>query len=170
MFSLPRACPTSCRPACTTTLEEVEYTFVTGPDVPYPDERRRLFTALQLWSAAAWAIWPKAELWINGSFVTHKPWGPPQDVDVCIADTYGRITARQSRAVSLLTLLEVNVSQPSGSHRKIQPFGGMIDGFTVALNVAASVALWDDQWSELRDREKKRVLGRKGYVKVVNPA
>lgn len=117
-----------------------------------------------------WGVWPKAELWINGGFVTLKPWAAPKDVDVAIVDTFGRIEKYRDGAASLLTLHNVSSASLSGPAPRVQPYGGMVDGFAVP-RLPANLRFWDDQWSTLCDKAKVPVPGfRKGYVKVVKPA
>lgn len=149
------------------TMEEIRERFVTHPSVPFAAERQVLFGILEIYVEKVWAIWDRAELWIDGGFVTHKTWNAPNDVDVAVVDTYGRIQARIGQAVSLLTLEEAVVNNHHAT--RVQPFGGMIDGFAVA-RLPHNLAYWENAWGRLNDANKDQVPNvSKGFVRVVQP-
>lgn len=149
------------------TMEDIRERFVDHPGIPFPNERQTLFSLLEVYVELVWGIWDRAELWIDGGFVTHKGWAAPHDVDVAIVDTHGRIQARIDRALSLLTLDGAIVAGHQGA--RVQPFGGMIDGFAVA-GLPQNRQYWETKWSGFLDKNRQPVSGvAKGFVKVVKP-
>lgn len=153
------------------TFAELRAHFVDHPDVPFASERSLLMQALDLYAPLVWGLWPRATLWVNGGFVTHKDWAAPEDIDVVICDTSGRIDAKIDEAGHLITLLQATHQKSSVVAPKIQPMGGLIDGHPVGKQWPAIVAYYEDYWSTLLDKDKDPVAGfRKGYVEVVNPS
>lgn len=162
------------------SLHEVRNLFV--DQAPFSDERRVLFRTLELYAELVWAEIADAKLWIDGGFVTHKPWAAPADADVVIVvpeATVPRVDA--ARLAPLITHQNMSTGSLSGPHGKpfrlarMQPMGGKIDGFvTVESDVddmaEGTASYWFDLWSRVTDRHKEPVTNlRKGFVEVVNP-
>jgi hypothetical protein len=151
-------------------LEDIRAVFVEDSAVPFPDARLTLMQALDLYAPLVWGIWPRATLWVNGGFVTHKQWEAPADVDVVICDTTGRINAHVNEAGHLISLLNAQHAKASVVVPRIQPMGGLIDGHPVGKQSPGVVAYYEDYWSTLLDDRRDPVPHfRKGYVEVVNP-
>jgi hypothetical protein len=149
-------------------LADVEQRFVT--EAPFAKERATVMTALRLYADRVWGLIPSARLWVNGGFVTHKRWAAPKDADVAVIVETAELGRASSRpAQSLWTLQGVTVQEPHiDLAKRIQPFGGLIDGF-LAPALPATMSLWDSTWSSVTDESKNRVEGKvKGYVEVVN--
>lgn len=62
------------------TLNEVCETFV--EQAPFRPRRELIFRALTLYIDLVSAEFSTCRYWIDGGFVTHKPWEPPEDADV----------------------------------------------------------------------------------------
>ena len=65
-----------------TSFAEIYATFV--QQAPFPNERELIFDALLLYARVLAQEFTKPALWINGGFVTHKPWAAPNDTDVVL--------------------------------------------------------------------------------------
>ncbi|MFL6137455.1 MAG: DUF6932 family protein [Frankiaceae bacterium] len=151
------------------TLEELRETFV--DKAPYADERRVIFTGLELYLQVLRALVPRGVLWVDGGFVTHKDWAAPHDVDLAllidrslVADFSPEDWARLSQ---LLTLQGVTSEQPYVVTPRVQPMGGLIDAFVVEVTDVAGRRLWEEIWSQVTDQRKEVVQGkRKGFVEV----
>lgn len=139
-------------------LKDVRIRFV--DQAPFREKRERIFAALELYAENVWSLLPTAKLWLDGGFVTHKSW-EPKDVDVVIL-------ARPSEA----GLLEEDqllpfLTLPGPGGTKIQPMGGLVDGFLVLRGNANEIPYWQDFWATVVDQDKNVVEGaRKGYVEV----
>lgn len=159
------------------TVAELHERFV--KQAPFPEQRELLFDALRIYNTLVWRFFPQARLWINGGFVTHKRWAAPGDIDVAIIIRLEDYTALPEEAKAelnqLLTLQDVSASSPDFAHlRRLQPMGGMIDGFigvdTGDPGHQPSLRAWFEQWSGVTDEHKQPRHGvRKGFVEVVNP-
>lgn len=142
---LPSTSDKSPHPA---TLDEVYEAFVVA--APHRQVRERIFAALRLYSDRLWEFFPGAPLWINGGFVTHKE-SPPHDVDLAFLTTtqeIERVFSAPSDAITLLTLQSVSMKHPfEGNVPRVQPFGGLVDGFFVPTDIPEVVQTWRDRWS-----------------------
>lgn len=146
------------------TLDELRDHFVTN--APFTPERALVFQAFETWLTLVDGLLPGSRYWVNGGFVTHKPWAAPSDIDVVVVakrETLNALSeAQQAQFESLLT-------DNSGSSR-IQPMGGLIDGFyTIRGSVGqGDPAYWHQQWSQVTGPDKKPVAGAiKGFVEVI---
>lgn len=139
-------------------------------NAPHASHRMRLYTALQLYVMLVRDLLPRATLWVNGGFCTHKAL-PPKDIDLALL-TSRRVVRHfdqeeWTRMSQLLTLQNVQAGNPLTIERRVQPMGGLIDAFLVEEESADEVALWDYNWSLVRDDDGKIIEGeRKGYLEV----
>jgi hypothetical protein len=153
-------------------LAEIESVFVLS--APYQRERQLVFEALRLYVRLVQRILPSGSLWIDGGFVTHKRWEAPHDVDVCIAlDEGQRQAAPPSAAIDLQDLItHLDVIERDGAgggviHPRLQPMGGLVDGFLVDLDDPVNVAYWERLWSSVMGPGRVPIDGAvKGYVEV----
>ncbi len=162
---------------------EIEDVFV--EKAPHVAERRLLFTRLRDWAEQCWSILPKAELWLDGSFVRYDTAQAPFDVDVVAfveVDDLGSVLMQVQgelnlasgdarlggpprkcpfavRWLSLWTL--ENVRSPGLEAPKIQPFGSSVDGFYAQTSEHAK-ATWHRSWSGVAAGGPE-----KGYLQVV---
>lgn len=130
------------------TLSDVHSLFVAN--APFKERRERLFQAFTLFADTVWAEIPAALLWVDGGFITHKPWEEPHDVDVAIIADDVSIDAKRSLATrGLLTFADLSGSVNEKPLRigKLVPFGGMIDSY---LASSATAAFYRHQWSRVR--------------------
>ena len=145
------------------TMSEVEQLFVTR--APFTSERKLIFDALSVWLRAVGALFPGSKCWINGGFATHKPWAAPADADVVVFVTDAQIDAlteqQQAQLDSLLT------QHPPGGAR-IQPMGGLVDGFLSVRNEPGNTIYWLQQWARVRGADGGEVHDvHKGFLEVV---
>jgi hypothetical protein len=150
------------------TLDEVHDLFVTR--APYRDQREVIFDALRLFLTLVRQLLPKGTVWVNGGFVTHKPW-PPHDVDVVVvadAAALNALTADQrDRLLALQTLQGITSRMPAGATSRLQPMGGLVDSFVVAGNNARALAVFDRTWQTVMSQTRVPIPGAaKGYVEV----
>lgn len=158
------------------TLAEVSDRFV---DVaPHSEARSCLFRMLDAYAGLVWSILPNARLWVDGGFVTHKTWAPPGDIDVVIVANFDEASTltsdQQERLTTLVTLQGVTAQSPEFRAARIQPMGGMIDGFIIVDDGAeggrAQMAHWFDLWTRVKGPQGPLDPShRKGFVEVVNP-
>lgn len=143
------------------TLEELRERFV---DLAPNSERRNLiFRALLLYIDVIAPYFPDARLWINGGFVTHKP-EAPADVDVVIvSDPAPSLTVAEVASVHTLHNV-TSTTEPFVAVERLQPFGGLIDGFVASPRIPEVLAFWEDQWSKVKDGTDTE---RKGFVEVI---
>lgn len=60
--------------------------------------------------------------------------------------------------------------EPGGHLGRLQPMGGMVDGFLVDPTIAADLRMWHDIWSTVKGADGNIIHGLiKGYVEVANP-
>lgn len=167
------------------TWAEFEYTFVDC--APHPDHRRRRLRALELWVECLDELLPESTLWIDGGFVSHKV-DPPFDIDVLakvktaawdpVAQTADdEIKAwvtwattgqpgyppKTPTAMQLTGLMTHQGVQPDGGGvlPRLQPFGGLIDGFVIPASQSATLANFRRDW--MRDLATG---ASKGFVEV----
>lgn len=145
------------------TMSEVEQLFVTA--APFAAERGLVFDALSVWVRAVGVLLPGSKCWINGGFVTHKTWAAPEDADVVVFATEAQLAAltdqQQKQLDTLLT------QHPSGGGR-VQPMGGLVDGFLSVRNEPDNTIYWLHQWGRVRGSDRGEVHDvRKGFLEVV---
>jgi hypothetical protein len=142
------------------TLREVEDLFVSN--APFSSERSRIFAALSLYIDQVRKVLPNATvLWVNGGFVTHKPWAPPEDVDVVLPVVAASVNALEEQAIKQL----FSYFLPNGN--KVQPMAGLVDGFVFDQTSPDQHAYWNGLWSRVLDSAKAQVPGAvKGYLEV----
>lgn len=142
------------------TLDAIENAFVEG--APYPKQRRIVFDTFRVWFEIVSDILPDARFWINGGFVTHKDWAPPDDVDVVILAKQHDLNSLDSEQQELLASL-MTVTEPV----RIQPMSGMVDAFICVRGDIDWTLIWRETWSTLTDRDKEPVQGiQKGFLEV----
>lgn len=152
------------------TLPEVYERFV--EEAPHRERRELIFRALEIYAELVWASFPDARLRIDGGFVTHKTW-EPHDVDVVvICPTTSPAIREKAFSDGLFTMENVTGETRDGRIHtidRLQPMGGLIDGFYVP-ETQLPVKLWfEDFWTRVTDQNKNVVPGiRKGYVEVIN--
>jgi len=138
-------------------------------NAPFQEARQEIFSALRFYAQLVWRRFPHARLWINGGFTTHKQWAAPNDADVVVLVPEDEFDVEDlSDIAPFLTLQNVNVERPAFTANRVQPMGGLIDGFVVPDN-AANQFIWGDTWSRLKGPNGELVPdARKGYVEVKN--
>ena len=149
------------------TLSEVHARFVAG--APTPQTRERIWSAFLLWSELAQQEFPGSRYLLSGSFLTDKQ--RPSDLDVILVLEPGHVAAMTPEptigARVLLSHLTVTAAQPSGTTAKLQPMGGLVDGFWCYGWVPAQMAVWQFRWSSVYDKVAgKPTGGRMGYLEV----
>lgn len=152
-----------------TTLDEIERVFVR--EAPFSNERALIFDALRIYARLVWARFPEAVLWVDGGFVTHKDWAPPKDVDVTVVLTgmADYDPHEHPEDVPLWTLMDVSAGRPSlASIERVQPMGGLVDGFYAPGDNAATVTFWTGWWKRLSKQDGQVVPNAKGFVEVRN--
>jgi hypothetical protein len=153
--------PVAVHPA---TLDEVEKVFVDA--APFMAQRGRIFRALVLYAEVVWERLPEAVLWVDGGFVTHKDWEAPHDADVAVLAA-GYSPNDHPDDAHLWTLQGVSVEEPMLDFvKRVQPMGGLIDGFFVPSEVEAAVDWWRQFWQRLRRPGLPDLLNAKGFVEV----
>jgi hypothetical protein len=151
------------------TLDEVRDRFVAR--APYAAERAPLFDALRWYAGQVGRLFWTGSLWIDGGFVTYKPWAPPDDVDVTIvvrrALTRALSEAQRARLYELVTLQGVYAREPAVATPRVRPMAGMVDAFFCRADDRAQLAVMHETWSRVRG-ENGEVLPdvTKGYVEV----
>ncbi|MFF2621313.1 DUF6932 family protein [Oerskovia jenensis] len=143
------------------TLEQIYDLFVL--QAPFADDRQVIWEAFDLYQRNVARLLPNSKLWVDGGFVTHKRWAPPNDVDVCIIASTEEVAAAGPALLPLLT----DTSGP----KRVQPMSGMVDGFITVPrpHPDSNSAYWAHQWSRVRDLNgNEDESRRKGYVEVVS--
>lgn len=159
------------------TFDELYQRFVL--EAPFAEERQIVFDSLRIYGTLVWRLLPAARLWVDGGFVTHKQWAAPGDADVVVIITQADFEALPQddylKLTQLLTMQGVDAASPGVTGvPRVQPMGGMIDGFlgfdTGDPANQPSLMLWFDFWSGVTDERKMVREGvLKGFVEVVNP-
>ncbi|MEU6387020.1 hypothetical protein ABZ847_26070 [Streptomyces bauhiniae] len=150
------------------TLEEVRDTFVVR--APHAGRRQRLYSALELYVELVRDLLPRATLWVDGGFCTHKP-TPPKDIDLVLFASRRLVQhfdqEEWTRMNQLLTLQNLTAQSPPTLAGRIQPMGGLIDAFLAEEGNQADIDLWDHNWSLVKGDDGKIIEGeRKGYLEV----
>lgn len=144
------------------TLKEIQQRFVV--EAPHSQHRSAIFHALMAWAVQVWNLLPTARLWVDGGFITHKE-EPPKDVDVALLVRRSELAALGDSEWAILDGLLTDGS----SGVRVQPMGGLVDGFMIERGEPAAVAYWDHAWSGVYDEDGARIEDiAKGYV-VVKP-
>lgn len=149
------------------TLDEVYETFVVA--APFSDERALIFRALTVYLEILQSRFTNPRVLLNGGFTTHKNWAAPKDVDLAIGLSNADFkSAYHPDNHSLITIWDGAVSNPQPLRiEKIQPMGGLVDGYFFPTKMANVARYWEDQWSKIKDEHGNGILGaRKGFVEV----
>ena len=153
------------------SLAEFRTMFV--DDAPNSHHRQRLYRAFELYVECLDELLPGATLWIDGGFVSHKA-DPPFDIDVAAlvepaawASLVGELNAEMqvfgdwvdagapgappktptlTKFSGLMTLQQVQHGSTRSFVPRVQPFGGMIDGFMIPTNQASMLAQFRQDW------------------------
>ena len=146
------------------TFDEIRAKLVDG--APHSDARRLIFDALVVYADLVWRLLPTATLWVDGGFVTWKP-DPPHDVDVLIVVEPTTPVVSVDDLAPLLTHREVNYELPiRGFVSRLQPMGGLVDGWLTSSGNQDMMSFWDGWWSTLEDVGTGEL---KGYLEVTRP-
>lgn len=144
----------------TATLDEIEERFVVT--APFAARRRVVFEAFSLWHGIITDMLPEARFWIDGGFVTHKPWAAPSDVDVTVMlkpDDLNNLTDdEQQRLTPMFTV--------TGPIRQ-QPMSGLVDAFICLRGDIDKTLYWREHWSTVLDQNRVTLTGtQKGFLEV----
>ncbi len=148
------------------TLAEIEAYFVTT--APYDQRRVIVFQALRTWLALVDQLLPNSRYWINGGFVTHKPWAAPSDVDVmilCKENVLNALSIEEQAQLDRLLTVPASPGRP-----RIQPMSGLVDGFLTVRGYVGSgdAAFWMKQWSRVKGADGSAITSlSKGFLEVV---
>jgi hypothetical protein len=152
------------------TFDEVYEHFV--ENAPFKGPRELIYEALRLYAKVVASEFSDVTLWINGGFVTHKPWAAPSDTDVVAVVPQADYTNMCSNTDCLrfMTLQGVMVAQPQTSLpvARIQPMAGLVDSFVVPDDPTVT-AVWHHRWSLVSDQNKTLLdpaVIQKGYLEV----
>jgi hypothetical protein len=142
------------------SLQEIEERFV--DDAPFADRRRLVFEAFRLWHEIVTEIVPSARFWVDGGFVTHKPWAAPSDVDVTVMlkpDDLNNLTdEEQQRLAPMIT--------KSGSPPQ-RPMSGLVDAYICLRGDVDKTLYWREHWSTVFDENRVILTDtHKGFVEV----
>ncbi|MEW1882175.1 hypothetical protein AB0O58_21045 [Rhodococcus sp. NPDC080181] len=110
-----------------------------------------------------------ARLWIDGGFVTQKPWAAPEDADIVVVVPMEEYVAKVNdpRWFPLWTFLNATSSEPSRWTEKLHPMGGLLDTFLMP-DVEDALGIWDLRWSSVNGPNGELVPGAvKGYLEVI---
>lgn len=149
------------------TLAEVHETFVVA--APFTDARELIFRALSVYLDILVPRFTAPRILLNGGFTTHKTWAAPQDVDLAIGlNTPEYKTAFHPDNHPLLTLADGGVNRPQTMQLlKVQPMGGLVDGYLFPTKLANQARYWEDHWGKVKDQNGIEIIGaRKGFVEV----
>jgi hypothetical protein len=143
-------------------LDDLRALFV--DNAPFSPAREQAWRAFILYTELLWERLPDTRLWVDGGFVTHKPWAAPHDVDVAILvgqDDWNALSA--SDRVQLLTRIE----NPETGECRVQPMGGLVDAHLVPLGSDAAAQVFDRIWSRVKLEDGSiHPTASKGYVEV----
>lgn len=143
-----------------TTLPEIEQFFV--EEAPCSEHRRRVFTAFTTWVELLRGLSPSAILWINGGFATYKN-EPPKDVDV--AALIGKNDINSWTAGQQVTF-ETLLTDVRSDGTRLQPMGGLVDGFYAVRGDIDQSVVWHESWSAVYVNGVQSVGESKGYLEV----
>lgn len=120
--------------------------------------RAQIWRAFRLWHTLAQAELPGVRYWLSGSFLTNKT--SPSDLDVILVLEPRHVraftpTASDSVRV-LVSHLNVFAEQPAGAAAKLQPVGGLIDGFYCPGWIPEYTRIWQARWTTEFDKATHR--------------
>ncbi|TFC83716.1 hypothetical protein E3T23_01785 [Cryobacterium cheniae] len=145
------------------TLAEMETYFVS--QAPFSSERELLFQAFKTWLSIVDQLLPSSRYWVDGGFVTHKPWSAPSDVDVMILCKQEAVDALKQEEQ---TRLEQLFTSAAAGMPRFQPMGGLVDAFLCYRGTNGKADYWMKQWSRVKDSDGNEVLGvEKGFLEVL---
>ncbi len=140
------------------TLKDIRIRFV--DDAPHMAHRDRIFQAFEVYARGIWDLLPTAKLWVNGGFVSHKP-TKPKDIDVVVLARVSELNAVPWDEILPL------VTHAADDGTRVQPMGGLVDGFIAKRGNPEEIRYWDDYWKTVLDLDRNPIPGeRKGYVEV----
>lgn len=141
-------------------LEDVHKRFVV--DAPYRESREQLWIAFKAWHQQATAYFPGATVFLDGSFVTWKPWEPPQDVDVTIFARKEQFLALEPWKRPDLFTMPIE-----GTDRVRKPQNGLVDANWATIGMPERVEYWTEFYSSMRDQNGKIMeQSTKGFLEV----
>ncbi len=109
-------------------------------------------------------------VWLDGSFVTHKPWAPPNDADLAFlvpGSLYSRVTS--PKALPLWTLADVRakIGTADVATDKLHTCLGLTEGYAVNADNPLAVERQRRTWAKVKGPDGKIVEGVvKGFVEV----
>ncbi len=153
----------------TATWSDIEQRFV--KEAPYPKERSLIFDALRLHVRLMSELLARGKVWIDGGFVTHKPWSGPDDVDLAYLvprDLVNDLPKHlHARLAAMITLQGVSAQHPGLQQSRVQPMGGLVDAFIVMDDDTSAIAYWATQWTRVKGEDGSPVDELcKGYLEV----
>lgn len=133
------------------TEAEVEALFVSGAP-SQPAHRELVWTAYKLWARQAAHHFGHGEVWLAGTFVTHRHTDPHLRVVMFPATPSMVDTAKRRGDVglSLLTLEDLFFMSPApgGSLEAMRPVGAIMDAY---IGAPAHMDAWDSMWLVIGD-------------------
>lgn len=149
------------------TMSDIHQLFVVS--APFRERREDLFAAFEVYSKSVWEELPKARLWVDGGFSTHKNWEAPDDIDVLVVDDDASLASKArlaSRGMFTMSKVTGTIGKKELPElEKLRPFGGMIDAYYAT---SFSTELIRSQWTQVRGPDGEFVPGAvKGIVEVV---
>lgn len=127
------------------TLDQIETRFVI--EAPFAKQREEIFSAYRLWQNQLASIFPEFLIWLDGSFVTHKSWEAPKDIDAYVIVANEHL---QSISSEQMTKLDSLRTRKIGGQR-IQPFGGLVDSFIFPVSERKQHNSFFNLWSMVKD-------------------
>lgn len=131
---------------------------------PHRDRRTRIFSALDLYVEQALRVLPGTRFWVDGGFVTHKT-EAPKDVDVVMVVDRATVGTVSLDDLAPLLTFQGGTAQALGltlTFGRLQPFGGLVDGFLAFHDDPNQLHYWHNQWSGV----KGEPTAVKGYLEV----
>jgi hypothetical protein len=144
-----------------TTLQEIEQFFVDG--APHRERRRLIYRGFVTWLEILRTLCPNVTLWIDGGFTTHKD-VPPKDVDVTAIISVSDLNSMDEDQQNTFDSLMTKVGGPN-EHR-VQPMGGLVDGFYAVRGQPDGIIFWHNTWSAVYVDGAEVVGELKGYLEV----
>ncbi|MET9128018.1 hypothetical protein [Streptomyces sp. NPDC004528] len=150
------------------SLDEIRDLFVT--QAPHMARRVLIYSALELYVSLMRELVPRATLWVDGGFCTHKS-AVPKDVDLVVL-AQGRDLEHfgdeeWGRMRQLLTLQDVEADIIPTAEPRVQPMGGLVDASLADADSPEEREFFDELWSSVKGPDGKTVPGaRKGYLEV----
>lgn len=141
-------------------LDDLYDRFVT--QAPYREERERIWIAFRAWHQQAAGYFPGASVFIDGGFVTWKPWEPPSDIDVTIF-------ARKEQFVALESWRRPELFNDTidGTTEVRKPQNGLVDAHWAIRGIPQKVDYWTYYFSRVRGKSGEILDGAtKGFLEV----